>query len=39
MNNLIVGLVELLTHFHDDVDDHYTLSSKTEPNKIVVISP
>ena len=38
MDNLPVYSIELGTHFHDDVDYHSTISSKTESNKIVLIT-
>ena len=39
MENISVGSVELRTHFHDNVDDHSKLASKTESNKSVVKKP
>ena len=39
MENLPVDSIALESYTHSDVDDNYTLSSKTGPNKSVVITP
>ena len=38
IEDLPANSIELETHTHDDVDENYTLSSKTESNRSVVIT-